>query len=107
MTEAEREAREIIKELLNPELHPFQHEWSDAHSLTSEQLIRRLAEALKKAEERGRDRDWLEHYANGRKSGLLKAAEIAEKCHPEGTSHDDPCCGNDIAEAIRKEANHE
>ena len=39
-------AQAVIKELLNPEPHPFQKEWSEAHSMSIEQLINRICDAL-------------------------------------------------------------
>lgn len=39
-------AQKILAPLFNPEPHPFQEEWSDEHSMTSEQLITKLAQAL-------------------------------------------------------------
>ena len=46
-------AREVIAALLNPEPHPLQEEWSDAHSMTTEQLVNKLAEALSTAHREG------------------------------------------------------
>jgi len=39
-------AEGILKELLNPEPHPFQKEWSGEHSMTSEQILARITKAL-------------------------------------------------------------
>ena len=44
-------AKEIVAELLNPEPHPFQKEWSDEHSMTSETLLNRIASALQQVAE--------------------------------------------------------
>jgi len=48
-------AREVIASLLNPEPHPFQKEWSDAHSMSMETMIERLASALREAVEAERE----------------------------------------------------
>lgn len=53
MNRYQAKAHKIMKELLNPELHPFQEQWSDAHSMTSDTLIERLATALQEAENQG------------------------------------------------------
>lgn len=74
----EERAKEIIKELLNPEPHPFQEEWSDAHSMTSEKLIERLAEALRQVSD------------EADKKGFLRGVEDSAKVQDE------------IAQAIRK-----
>ncbi len=38
--------QKAFKELFNPEPHPFQMEWSDAHSMTSENMLNRFAQTL-------------------------------------------------------------
>lgn len=45
-------AREILAPLFNPEPHPFQEEWSDSHSMSSETLLNKLAQALADQRER-------------------------------------------------------
>ena len=58
MTPDERfveQAKKALAPLFNPEPHPFQEEWSDAHSMTSEQMIEKLAQALAEAVEAERE----------------------------------------------------
>jgi len=46
-------AKKALGPLLNPEPHPFQEDWSDAHSMTTESLITSIAQAI--ADQRERD----------------------------------------------------
>jgi hypothetical protein len=49
----EEMAREALAPLLNPEPHPFQEQFSDAHSITIDTLVMRVTEAIAKARGEG------------------------------------------------------
>ena len=63
-------AKKILSPLFNPEPHPFQEEWSDAHSMSSETLVTKLAEDLQQADQ------------IGYKRGLEEAAHMVELLRP-------------------------
>ena len=99
MIDYEREARELVF-LITEDDSGVDMSWEDWKNIQ----INRVIEALKKAEERRRqlaneERNIL--IAIGERHGLLRGAEIAEKCDCMGSQ----CHCKFIAQAIRKEAN--
>lgn len=62
-SEWESKAKEILAPLFNPEPHPFQEAWSEAHSMSGDTMVKVVADGLAKAFS----------------SGLRKAAEIARE----------------------------
>lgn len=92
MTPEERAAA-VLKPLFNPEPHPLQDEWSDAHSMSLDSLVSKLAAAIRSA----------------RLEALEEAAKIAEEFDGSGfedTWGDEAASGaaSCIADAIRERA---